>query len=577
MSNREVLTSYVYKIVTALMQNGIVDVVISPGSRSTPLAYAFASTKALNIYRQVDERSAAFFALGLAKSTAKPVVLLCTSGTAAANYFPAIVEAKYARIPLIVITADRPHELREVGAPQAINQIRLYGENVKWSAEFPIPDEVPQTLPFIERHIARAASIATAAPYGPVHLNIPFREPLLIDFQEEPITPTFFGSFISELAPSKAATLQLQQIIAQTTTGIIIVGELALGTDTAHIWAFTRKCKWPILLESLSNMRTEVPEDCEQYVVSTYDALLKYERFKRNVTPDTVIRFGAQPVSKFLTQFITQSIPKNYVVIDEDPMFRDSTNMSTHFIHATVGEWLSKMDIMNLRTEVAFAHFWKAADRIASECINHYDHYSVDEGAMVSALLKTMPEGADVFVSSSMPIRDIDTFLTTSPVDMQVFANRGANGIDGVMSTALGFSQGRPNRKTYLLIGDLAFLHDVNAFIATRYQSCDLTVIVLNNDGGGIFSYLPQSSVEAHYEQLFGTPTALTFEYIAQMYDLDYVRVTTITELTEAIQSEKLAPVRLIEAFTNRADNVVEHRALWQRINERLEQWLNSL
>lgn len=577
MNEREVLTKYVYKIVSALVISGVEQVVVSPGSRSTPLAYAFASTKELTLHRQVDERAAAFYALGLAKSTAKPVVLLCTSGTAAANYYPAIVEAKYARIPLIVLTADRPHELREVGAPQTINQVRLYGENVKWSAEFPIPDEAPQTLGYIERHTVRAINIATSAPFGPVHLNIPFREPLLIDFQAQLPRASFAKSYMSELAPSKQAIEELEHIIQQTKTGMIIIGELPLGTNTEYLWAFIRKAQWPVMIESLSNLRTEVPEDCQLFVISTYDALMRNERFKRNVTPQTVIRFGAQPVSKFLMQFITQSKPQHYIIIDEDPMYRDSTHVSTHFIEALVGSWLADINIENPVSEVAFAQFWKMADLLAQDVIENYKNIANDEGALVQEMLEHMPEGADIFVSSSMPIRDIDTFLSTSTKDLQVFANRGANGIDGVTSTALGFSSGRKERSTYLLIGDLAFLHDANAFIATRYQACDLTIIVLNNDGGGIFSYLPQASVEAHYEDLFGTPTALTFEQMASMYAMDYTATKSSDAFIEALTTPKQADVKLIEAFTNRAENVSEHRTLWNRIQEVLEQWLDSL
>ncbi|ATP41534.1 2-succinyl-5-enolpyruvyl-6-hydroxy-3-cyclohexene-1-carboxylic-acid synthase [Solibacillus sp. R5-41] len=577
MNEREILTNYVYKIVATLVQAGVKNVVVSPGSRSTPLAYAFASTEALQLHRQVDERAASFYALGLAKSTAEPVVLLCTSGTAAANYYPAIIEAKYARIPLIILTADRPHELREVGAPQTINQVRIYGENVKWSVEFPIPDDAPQTLPFIERHTVRAVNIAMTAPYGPVHLNIPFREPLLIDFQENLPKSIFTRSFISELAPSKIAISELSQVINQTRTGMIIVGELPLGTDTSYLWDFVRKVQWPVLIESLSNLRTEVPEDCQLYAISTYDALLKNERFKRNVTPQTVIRFGAQPVSKFLMKFIEQAMPQSYVIIDEDPIYRDSTHVSTHFIHGLVGQWLADMTIDNRLTEVPFAQFWKMADLLALDVIEKYANNATDEGAMVQAMLENLPNEADLFVSSSMPIRDLDTFLTTSQKDLQVFANRGTNGIDGVMSTALGFSKGRPQRQTYLLIGDLAFLHDLNAFIATRYQSCDLTVIVMNNDGGGIFSYLPQASVEAHYEQLFGTPTALTFEQVADMYEFDYKKASNVEELVTALQEPKQSAVKIIEGFTNRADNVKEHRALWSRIQEVLNEWLESL
>ena len=572
MNEQTVLSKYVYTIVAALLQNGVEDVVISPGSRSTPLAYAFASTKAFTMYRHIDERAAAFYALGIAKAKAKPVVLLCTSGTAAANYYPAIVEAKYARVPLIIITADRPHELREVGAPQTINQIRLFGEHVKWSAEFPIPDAAPVTIPFIERHTSRAVAIAKTAPFGPVHINVPFREPLLITFGELPVG-TFNESFLQEAVPSLAARQFLEKTINATEKGFIVIGELPLGTDVAHLWSFIRACKWPVLIESLSNMRGNVPADCLPYVISTYDAILKNVDFKKAVTADTVIRFGAQPVSKFLTIFITETKPQQYIVIDEDAMFRDSSSMSTHFIQGKPGAWLEHL-VLNTNSE-NYLGLWQKAERIAIKHIQAYEQHAADEGALVQKMLELVPDASDFFVSSSMPIRDIDTFFTATAKDIQIYANRGANGIDGVTSTALGFSVAH-NRPTYLLIGDLAFLHDANAFVASRYQNTDLTVIVMNNDGGGIFSYLPQSTVEEHYEDLFGTPTALTFEQVGMMYDTQYDKVMGIEAFKEALQAKKEKPIRLIEVITNRAENVASHRALWQRINEELNAWLQK-
>lgn len=571
MSNREILSNYVYKMVASLVQCDIEDVVISPGSRSTPLAYAFASTKGLNIYRQVDERSAAFFALGIAKAKAKPVVLLCTSGTAAANYYPALVEAKYARVPLIVITADRPHELREVGAPQSINQIRLYGEHVKWSAEFPIPDGAKQTLPFIERHIVRGVNIAKTAPFGPVHFNVPFREPLLIDFQGELPTSTFQQSYVGELTPSDEAKNVFTSIIKGTKRGFIIVGELALGTDLNQMWSFARNMKWPILVESLSNMRMGIPEDCLPYVISTYDALLRGTEFKEKVKADTVIRFGAQPVSKFLTIFLSETTPTNYFVIDEDAMFRDSTAVSTHFIHASVGSWLEDVQVNENEFDQEYLHIWRKSDDVAIKNIEQYVERESDEGAMVRLLLEQLPDESDLFVSSSMPIRDIDTFLLPTKKDIQVFANRGANGIDGVMSTSIGFSKGRNGRNMFLLIGDLAFLHDVNALIATRYQPCHITVIVLNNDGGGIFSYLAQSTVQEYYEDLFGTPTALQFEEVANMYNMEYVKIEKQDELNDLFQKESQKSLRLVEVFTDRNENVTAHRRLWQQIHSELD------
>ncbi|MEQ6354406.1 2-succinyl-5-enolpyruvyl-6-hydroxy-3-cyclohexene-1-carboxylic-acid synthase [Lysinibacillus sp. M3] len=572
MSEREILTDYVYKMVASLVQAGVENVVVSPGSRSTPLAYAFASTKQLHMYRQVDERSAAFFALGIAKATAKPVVLLCTSGTAAANYFPAIVEASYARVPLIVITADRPHELREVGAPQAINQPNLYGSHVKWSVDFPLADDAAPTLPFIERHIARAVAIAMSAPFGPVHINVPFREPLLIDFRKELPEATFKHSSMGQLIPSMATQQELSEIIRATKKGFVIIGELALDTDLTMMWEFVRQLKWPVIVESLSNMRSSVPEDCLPYMITTYDAIMKSEDFKALVKPDTVLRLGAQPVSKFIMQFITKSQPDAYIVVDEDPMFRDATGASTHFVHASIGEWLTQLEVSETALEAAYLAEWQDANDIALEYIEHYSDGAIDEGAMVSRLLKMIPNGSDIFVSSSMPVRDIDTFLMATPKDLRIIANRGTNGIDGVVSTAMGFSQGN-NRETYLLIGDLAFLHDVNGLIASRYQECNLTIIVMNNDGGGIFSYLPQSTVEAHYEDLFGTPTALEFFDIANMYGMDYIRVDDISELSVKFTTMKKRPMRLIEIFTNREENVYAHRALWNRINAGLKAW----
>ena len=574
MTSRETLTNYVYTIANTLIQTGVSDVVISPGSRSTPLAYAFASLQdELNVYRHIDERAAGFFALGIAKAKGKPVVLVCTSGTAAANYYPAIVEAHYSRVPLIVLTADRPHELREVGAPQTINQVRIFGEQVKWSAEFPIPDDAKETLPYIERHTARAAAISIAAPMGPVHLNIPFREPLLIDFDKKHLRGTFRKSFVSSLAPSDEAITQLESTITMTSKGIVVLGELSVTANVSALWAFIEKLKWPVLVESLSNFRSNVPESCMPYVISTYDATLKNEAFKQAAKPETVIRFGAQPVSKFLMQFIEASEPNTYMVVDEDPMFRDSISSATHYIHANVGDWLRGVNASS-NLDKTYLNIWQQAEQRASQIIEQYATWSLDEGMYVQALLEQLPNGSDLFVSNSMPIRDIDTFLLKTMKDIRIIANRGANGIDGVISTALGYSVANPTRHTYLLIGDLAFLHDSNAFVATRYQNIELSVIVMNNDGGGIFSYLPQAKVDEHYEELFGTPTALTFEKLAEMYALKYVAIQDLESFTNAIN--RRVPLQLLEVFTNREQNTANHRKLWRNISEELNSWLLS-
>lgn len=569
MTNKEILSNYVYTIVASLHEAGVKKVVVSPGSRSTPLAYGFASTKEFEMYRQVDERSAAFLALGLAKESCEPVVLVCTSGTAAANYFPAIVEAYYARIPLIVLTADRPHELREVGAPQAIAQPALYGHHVKWALDLPIPDDAKTTLPFIERHVARAVFVATAAPYGPVQVNVPFREPLLIEFENTLPTRQFHQHFSKENRPVQEAVFFLEHIVNETEKGFLIVGENNQNSNTDQLWAFIRKMKWPTLVESLSHLRTNVPEDCMPYIIDQYDAILKNDTFKQQMKPQTVIRIGAQPVSKPLMQFLTAVQPLHYVIIDEDPKFRDSLHVSTAHIEATVGTWLSELQCTSQKND-AYAAAWQRANEIATRHTERYIVERTDEGALAGTLFNALPNHSDLVASSSMPIRDVDTFFNKTEKDIRVFCNRGTNGIDGVVSTAFGL-QYASKRDTYLLIGDLSFLHDSNGLIASRYQESDLTIVVMNNDGGGIFSYLAQSTVEAHYEQLFGTPTALKFEQLAAMYDAEYACVETKQALTETLSIPKKKAIRIIEVMTNREQNVVEHRALWQAINEELD------
>lgn len=571
MSNSQVLSDYVYEIVNTLVASGVKHAVVSPGSRSTPLAYAIAHVDAIKMHRHVDERAAGFYALGLAKAKKEPVVLLCTSGTAAANYFPAIVEAKYARVPLIVVTADRPHELREVGAPQAIHQPAMFGQHVKWTADFPIPDEHVATLPFIARHVARAVAMSLEAPYGPVHLNIPFREPLIIDFKQVDGSdaPAVYNSIST---PHPAAVSSLKEIVSKAKRGMIVVGELECLSDMEAIWVFVRQVKWPILVESLSNMRGCVPADCMEYVISTYDAVLKNDAFKARIAPDVVIRFGAQPVSKFLMQMIASSGVNHYVVIDESVHFRDSIHTATDVICASVGEWL--MNGFSSTLDENYMRDWQKAQQIAVEEIERYTDKHQDEGAYVWELLRDVEGPVTLFASSSMPIRDIDTMYVPNSKDIRIVANRGTNGIDGVLSTAIGYSNATRDRETYLLIGDLALLHDSNGFLATRYQDCNLTVIVMNNNGGGIFSYLPQSKVEEYYDELFATPTHLGFGQLAEMYELDYVNVSTIADFKAKLKEPKTSSVRLIEVMTNSEENVVAHRALWQAISMRLDEWL---
>ncbi|WP_421102357.1 2-succinyl-5-enolpyruvyl-6-hydroxy-3-cyclohexene-1-carboxylic-acid synthase [Sporosarcina psychrophila] len=567
MDNRTVLTDYVRRMTAALMMADVKTVVISPGSRSTPLAYAFASTKGLDVYMQVDERSAAYFALGLAKASDNPVVLLCTSGTAASNYHPAITEAYYARIPLIVITADRPHELREVGAPQAIDQIRMYGKHVKYSVDFPLAENNPDIEDFIDRHISRALSVATTAPRGPVHLNVPFREPLLIDFNRETPKMTFKKRFKSVDSLDASTAQQISQLLATSEKGFIIAGEMPIGFDKAAFWNFAKALEWPVLCDPLSNLRTEVPEQCIALCIDHYDALLKSDAFKEKVVPDTVIRFGAQPVAKPLSLYLKKVRPTTVIAVDESPEFRDSLGVVTHHIQ-TSSETVMKIIVDKPKT--SYTELWTMANEAASAITNKYEGVAGDEGIFAKTLFEHLPTESDLVSGSSMPIRDVDTFFRKTDKDITIFANRGTNGIDGVVSTAFGIQAAR-KRPTWLLIGDLSFLHDVNGLIVTRFHEADLTIVIINNDGGGIFSYLPQADAGNHFEELFGTPTGLTFGHIAAMYDAQYAAIHTPEEFGMELDKAKEKPVRIIEVFTNRQANVKAHRDLWKQITDRLD------
>lgn len=567
MDNRKMLTNHVRRMAEGLVRMGVAHAVISPGSRSTPLAYALASTEQIDVHLHVDERSAGFFALGLAKATQLPVVLLCTSGTAASNYHPAVTEAFYARVPLIVITADRPHELRDVGAPQAIRQMGMFSPHVKYDVDLPIPEDSAAVDDFLERQIARAIGMAVTEPKGPVHLNAPFREPLLIDFEQELPSVTFMKRISGHTTLTTEQKNQVSDLIGSAARGVLVIGECLPGFDKNQVWDFAKRMNWPIICDPLSNLRSEVPDDCRHLCIDSYDALLKNESFAAQAKPDAVIRIGPQPVSKPLTLFLKRVRPQTFIVVDESPVFRDPLGIATHHLQVNAMEILSVG--ATAHQEAAYTEIWSKANELAAELTESYLSEKVHEGDYVRTLLASLPAGSDLISGSSMPIRDLDTYFRKTDRDIAIFSNRGANGIDGVVSTALGIQTAR-KRPAWLLIGDLSFMHDVNGLLISRMQTMDLTIIVSNNDGGGIFSYLPQASIPNHFEQLFGTPTGLSFAPLAEMYGIQYDSISSIEQLEGQLVEEKTAPLRIIEMISVREQNVQAHRELWSAIGEEL-------
>lgn len=620
------LTAYIGTFVNELVAAGVEHIVISPGSRSTPIALMAAKHPQLKLWMNIDERSAGFFALGLAKASHTPVALLCTSGTAAANYYPAIIEAFYGRVPLIVLTADRPHELREVGAPQTIDQVKLYGDHVKWFIDMPLPEQQPMLLKYVAMTASRAVATAQLSPQGPVHLNFPFREPLLPDdaytFGEE-TSLTAFKRHMSRAnitvhagkrQPDDHMLCDIAALLIPQCKGLIICGPLGdQGADrdfAAAVTALASQLNYPIIADPLSQLRTGHHE--QSWIIDCYDAFLRDETLASALAPDVIIRFGAMPVSKPLQLFVERQEQAMHIVVDEGAGWRDPTLLTTDMLYVDPiafceqlgamiarkglaekrkdqdelaltgqGEWADLANradqtdrieqvVENERLQT-WGNLWRyineATGEIIEQQVSEYD--ALFEGRLFIELQRLLPEDTVLFIGNSMPIRDLDTFYRKHEKRMAVLANRGVNGIDGIVSTALGVSA--TGQRTVLVCGDLTFFHDLNGLLAAKQYGLDMTIIVINNDGGGIFSFLPQAERREHFEALFGTPTGLDYEHVVHMYGGSFVRIDDWAAFRDAFkEAMQSSGLQVIEVPTERQSNVDMHRRIWQRVSKGL-------
>ncbi|MBM7660427.1 2-succinyl-5-enolpyruvyl-6-hydroxy-3-cyclohexene-1-carboxylate synthase [Bacillus mesophilus] len=575
MGNQLALTHYLATFIEGLVRAGVEDVVISPGSRSTPIAILMEEHPTIKTWMNIDERSAAFFALGIAKASRKPVALLCTSGTAAANYFPAIVEATHSRVPLIVLTADRPHELRDVGAPQAINQIELYGKYSKWFVEMALPESTTNILHYAYSVATRAVSTSLSSPAGVVHLNFPLREPLLPNLEElqwnligieKAVYSHAKQSLPEELVP-------LIQEIQDKKKGIIICGPHDQEAFPDAVVSLAEVLGYPVIADPLSQVRSGTHS--KECIIDCYDTILKSTKMFQAMKPEVIIRFGAMPVSKLLMQFISQSDVSHQFIIDQDEGWRDPTFTGTHFVHMNEIDFchqVSKMvEAVPQARESEYLNKWKVANEVVKPILRSKLTDFHFEGDVVRHLVNLLDEDMSLFIGNSMPIRDIDTFFFAQDRRIRLFANRGANGIDGIISTALGIST--RVKRVILLVGDLTFYHDLNGLLASKMHSLPITVVLVNNNGGGIFSFLPQAKEEKNFEQLFGTPVDLDYEKVVSMYDGQFSRVSSWGEFEEAVSisfnSKQLSVIEV--PTTDRSQNVLLHRQLWDQAVQQLD------
>lgn len=567
--------------VEELVRAGVREAVVCPGSRSTPLALALAAHDGLTVRVLLDERSAGFFALGMARTAGRPVVLLGTSGTAVVNFAPAVVEAFQARVPLVVLTADRPVELRDRGAPQTIDQAGLYGRHVKWSTELPLPDDAPETLAHVRSVAGRAVAVAATGPRGPVHLNAPFREPLIPsgelgawpDLPAAPFSEAVVGA--RHLAPAELAPLTAR--IAATERGVIVAGPDADPSPerVAAIARLAAATGYPILADPLSGLRTG-PHDRSR-VIACGDQLVRPGPWIAAHDPSLVLRFGAMPTSKPILEWLRRASPELWVV-DGDAGWRESALLPATFIHAdaaaVAGDIAAALEAMGVARPTMWATDWLAADAAADRAMTTWVA-GLDEsfeGAPFPAIATALPDGGVVWAGNSMPVRDLDGWLPGTSTALRVHANRGANGIDGVLSTALG-SAAVAGAPVVLVVGDVSFLHDLGALVTARLTGVDLTVVLVQNDGGGIFSFLPQAAADApevglpaNYERLFGTPHGIDAGPIVRALGHRHALVDARSmdaALADAIATPGLA---VLELRTDRARNVELHRAAAARV-----------
>ncbi len=534
-------------IVEELYRQGVCHVVISPGSRSTPLTVAVARHSGMRSFIFHDERAGGFFALGLARATARPACLICTSGSAGAHYLPALVEAHMDGVPLLVLQADRPPELQETGANQTVPQTGMFSPYLRWQMALPAPST--QVLPeMILTTVAQAVQRALHPWPGPVHLNCPFREPLAPEpapiprdytarleewaSRKEPFTHLTLGQLLPDAEELDRLALQLKGI----SRGLVIMGRLPAGTPRQPLVALLKTLGWPVLADVVSGLR--IPE-LTPWLVAGYDWLLAHREWQTSLVPELVLHFGAAPTSKRLLQFLNRHRPRHYVMVNPFPQRIDPNHQVSWRIvadMATVAEAL----VQRLAPADAspWLQIWKeraeAVRRFVSQNLKQAEQSVFSELHAVSHLSALLPGAIGLFLGSSMPIRDADMMLTSHPPELIITANRGASGIDGHLATAAGLAVGS-GRPVVAFIGDLALLHDLNTLTALARHRWPVLVVVINNHGGGIFHFLPIEKFSPLFETYFATPHELNFAQLADWLNLPYRGCRTSTSFKQAL------------------------------------------
>jgi 2-succinyl-5-enolpyruvyl-6-hydroxy-3-cyclohexene-1-carboxylate synthase len=539
-----------------LARCGLQHACTSPGSRSTPIVLSLVRERRIRCWSHLDERSGAFFALGAAKASGRPVAITCTSGTAAANFAPAVIEAFQARVPLLVLTADRPPELRDVGAGQAIDQLKLYGDAVKWFFEVGVHEATADNLRWIRQLACRAYITARSGRPGPVHLNFPLREPLVLDSElpADPVPGRADGRPWVTARQTPAPPPPRRELPSRT---VIVAGrdERATGVGAAAA-SLAQRCGFPLLADPLSGARHG------DAAIARYDLLLRDPAFTAASRPECVLRVGDLPTSKPLRSWLASLSDAEQLALDPESAWQDPAAAVTELEPGDPVPALHGYHCPGA-PDCSWLADWRSADEAVSAAIDGAIGDALSEPLVAARLTEWLEPQATLCVASSMPIRDLELFAPAGRPGPEVLANRGANGIDGTVSSAFGVAAASAG-PVVLLIGDVALLHDLGGLLAARRLGLGLTIVLLNNDGGGIFHFLPVSGQTDAFEEHVATPHGTDFAHVAALFGFHHERPRTAPELQEAIAGgpPRDLPARLIEVRTDRRHNLELHRRI---------------
>ena len=562
------MNEYIAALVDEFYQLGVRHAVFSPGSRSTTMAMLFKEHEGFETYMNIDERSASFMALGIAKAHKEPTVLVCTSGSAVAHYLPAILEAQYSGVPLIVLSADRPHTLLHVGAPQTVDQHKIFGTAVNYFEELAVPQESHYyTYP---RQVARKAYMkAMDTKKGPVHINVPLFEPLVPELSRnhfeagrssfKVVKPNYSSVFgfdnrnnlthnnnVIDVAHNNDSTKEINNLLERYERILILAGPQIDIDEAEMIRSFGEALQAPILADPLSNVRGCNTSDV---VISTYDALLAGQSLWYELKPDCVIQFGQIVVSKRVQQMIASWTDVEYIEVNPTMDSMNPTGKTTIHMQASIDVFTHLYGKNN--NSDTYLNIWRRLDQAGKKQLSlAIDEPHCFEGRTIRELQKQISEDGQIFVANSMTIRDFDYFWFSGGSRAVLYGNRGVNGIDGTISTALGLAaNGKP---TYLVTGDLSLFHDLNGLAVAKTHNLNLTIILHNNDGGGIFEYLPQKGTK-HFDYLFSTSQGLDYSGAAKLYGCDYIKISSPDELSSVLAKiGQETGVHIIEIPTNR-------------------------